>query len=319
MKPLALHCAKRSNECDDTDLGCKCCCVGCVARHVLHDSRAKRVIPNAALRMGASEAERATHDAEYERLRTASAPTSLRSGIEKVIADHEATGETLVGIGHLEDLLTRCSASASHKTSEGLGGPSGISGAALHLPGWLTEANEEIAKLRAQLATGSAPRDTVVHAARAVYRAWDEDRSHVNKMFTLGRALKALELEASPCARPTKTSGSGKESPQSDAAMGLDDHALAGMLEYIAPLVLVTDEDVERNVREAMNRARGLRERAERGSASDLTLTHDEAQRIREIIMGDEHGGNRAACRAAYEKLGAFVLAKWDAEESEAS
>lgn len=58
-----------------------------------------------------------------------------------------------------------------------------------------------------------------------------------------------------------------------DASKGLDDHALAGMLEYLASAVdcgasPVADEDVNRNVREARNRARWLRERAERASAS---------------------------------------------------
>ena len=33
------------------------------------------------------------------------ARVDLRTGIEKIIADHDATGEKLVGIGHLEDLL----------------------------------------------------------------------------------------------------------------------------------------------------------------------------------------------------------------------
>lgn len=58
-----------------------------------------------------------------------------------------------------------------------------------------------------------------------------------------------------------------------DAAKGLDDHALAGMLEYLAAAIdrglsPVVDEDLNRNIREARNRARWLRERAEQRSAA---------------------------------------------------
>ncbi len=41
--------------------------------------------------------------------------------------------------------------------------------------------------------SGQAPRSetaaAIIEAAAAVYEAWDEDRSHVNKMFALGKTL----------------------------------------------------------------------------------------------------------------------------------
>jgi hypothetical protein len=46
-----------------------------------------------------------------------------------------------------------------------------------------------------------------------------------------------------------------------------------------------------------------------------LTLSHEEAQRLREIISGDQCGSNRVACQAAFKKLDDFVCAVWDEEE----
>lgn len=65
-----------------------------------------------------------------------------------------------------------------------------------------------------------------------------------------------------------------------DAAKGIDDHALAGVLVYLANAIdrgvsPVVDEDLSRNVREARNRARWLRERAERGAPSSSICDRD--------------------------------------------
>lgn len=62
-----------------------------------------------------------------------------------------------------------------------------------------------------------------------------------------------------------------------DAAKGIDDHALAGMLECLANALdfgvsPVVSEDLSRHVREARNRARWLRERAEAGPSSGLAV-----------------------------------------------
>lgn len=59
------------------------------------------------------------------------------------------------------------------------------------------------------------------------------------------------------------------DSVQNEAALGIDDHAIAGMLIRLvniveAGLCPIDNEDVSRDVREAKNRAQWLRERAER-------------------------------------------------------
>lgn len=89
-------------------------------------------------------------------------------------------------------------------------------------------------------------------------------------------------------------------------------HASGDMLKHqlaSAYESLVASRKAESRLAKTVARYRGR----ETGSAC-LSLTHDEAQRLRETIMGDEHGGNRDACRAAFKKLEAFVLAKWDSD-----